>query len=117
MKAHWGIAFAGVAAGAVNGLFGAGGGMVLVPPLLFLTDLKDEEIFPASVSMILPMCIVSLIFGAFQGVFAFEEALPYLIGSAIGGVLAGLLGKYIPVIWLHRVLGGLILFGGVRYLW
>ena len=117
MKAHWGIAFAGVAAGAVNGLFGAGGGMVLVPLLLFLTDLKDEEIFPASVSMILPMCIVSLIFGAFQGVFAFKEALPYLIGSAIGGVLAGLLGKYIPVIWLHRVLGGLILFGGVRYLW
>ena len=117
MKAHWGIALAGVAAGAVNGLFGAGGGMVLVPLLLFLTDLKDEEIFPASVSMILPMCIVSLIFGALQGVFAFKEALPYLIGSGIGGVLAGLLGKYIPVIWLHRVLGGLILFGGVRYLW
>lgn len=117
MNQHVGIALAGFAAGAINGLFGAGGGMVLVPLLLLLTKLEDDEIFPASVSMILPMCIVSLVFGAFQGVFAFKQALPYLIGSAIGGVLAGILGRYIPVVWLHRVLGGLILFGGVRYLW
>ena len=114
---RFGIVLAGMAAGAINGLFGAGGGMVLVPLLLLLTKLEDNEIFPASVSMILPMCIVSLVFGALQGVFAIKEAFPYLVGSAIGGVLAGILGRYIPVVWLHRVLGGLILFGGVRYLW
>ena len=35
------IALCGVAAGAVNGLFGAGGGMVLVPLLALMTDLED----------------------------------------------------------------------------
>lgn len=110
------IAIAGTAAGAVNGLFGAGGGMVLVPLLTSMTDMEDDDIFPASVSIILPICIVSLSFGALNGVFAWKEAFPYLIGSAAGGVLAGLLGRKIPVSWLHRGLGLLILWGGVRYL-
>ncbi len=109
-------AIAGAVAGTVNGLFGAGGGMVLVPLLTALTDIEDKDIFPASVSVILPICVVSLSFGALQGVFAWKEALPYLIGSTAGGVIAGLFGKKIPVAWLHRGLGLLIIWGGVRYL-
>ena len=42
--------------------------------------------------------------------------LPYLIGSAFGGVAAGLWGRKIPTLWLHRFLGAMILWGGVRYL-
>ena len=59
-------ALAGTAAGIINGLFGAGGGMVLVPLLTLLTDLEDREIFPASVSIMLPMCLVSLCISAFN---------------------------------------------------
>lgn len=112
-----GAGLAGAGAGAVNGLFGAGGGMVLVPLLTALTDLEESEVFPASVSIILPICITSLTFTAFQGGIAWKEAIPYLIGSTAGGILAGLLGKKIPTPWLHRGLGLLILWGGVRYLW
>lgn len=112
----YGILLAGFCAGAVNGLFGAGGGMVLVPLLTLLSDMSDEEIFPASISIILPICIVSLTYTAVTGTVDFAAALPYLIGSAAGGVLAGVLGKKIPVKWLHRGLGILILWGGIRYL-
>ncbi len=118
---HWkkgfiGIGIAGFCAGAVNGLFGAGGGMVLVPLLSLLTDLDDREIFPASVSIILPVCIVSLLLTCAGSQVEGSTVLTYLIGSAAGGVLAGFLGKKIPTIWLHRLLGGLILWGGMRYL-
>lgn len=112
----WKTALAGAAAGIVNGLFGAGGGMVLVPLLTALTDLNDREVFPASISIILPMCFVTLGIAAMGGALPWRDALPYLIGSAIGGVLAGLLGKKIPTVWLHRGLGILILWGGFRYL-
>ena len=115
-KGLWGIALAGFCAGAVNGLFGAGGGMVLVPLLTLLTDMTDEEIFPASISIILPICLVSLVYTAVTGTVDFSTALPYLIGSAAGGLLAGFFGKKIPVVWLHRGLGILILWGGYRYL-
>ena len=110
------ITLAGAAAGAVNGLFGAGGGMVLVPLLTLLTDLEERAVFPSSVAIILPMCLVSLSISAVSRPLPWGGAFPYLIGSAIGGVIAGLIGKKIRTVWLHRVLGLLILWGGVRYL-
>lgn len=113
---YLGILLAGLGAGAVNGLFGAGGGMVLVPLLTLLTSMKDTDIFPASISIILPICLVSLVVTAITGEIAWVESVPYLIGSAIGGIGAGLWGKKIPVKWLHRGLGILILWGGFRYL-
>lgn len=113
----WKIATAGAVAGAVNGLFGAGGGMLLVPLLTLLSDLEEDGIFPASVSIILPICLVSLFLGTGFSNLPWSEAFPYLLGSAAGGILAGFLGKKIPTLWLHRALGILILWGGIRYLW
>ena len=110
------LCLAGIGAGAVNGLFGAGGGMILVPLLSMLTTMEEDSIFPSSISIILPICLVSLSVTAFTGEIAWAQAFPYLIGSAIGGVLAGIWGKKIPVKWLHRGLGLLILWGGIRYL-
>jgi len=109
-------ALAGFCAGAVTGLFGAGGGMILVPLLGTLTDMEEACVFPASVSIILPICIVCILhYGASQPL-PWAEAFPYLLGSCGGGILAGLLGKRISVLWLHRLLGALILWGGIRYL-
>lgn len=116
MYKKWGIPLAGICAGAVNGLFGAGGGMVLVPLLTALTDLSEEEIFPASISIILPICLVSLGFTALTCGLEWRTALPFLFGSAAGGLAAGLLGRRIPAKLLHKLLGLLILWGGVRYL-
>ena len=109
-------AFSGFCAGAVNGLFGAGGGMVLVPLLSTDRTLEETEVFPASVSIILPMCLVSLFISATETGLPWNNALPYLIGSVFGGILAGLIGRKIPTTWLHRGLGILILWGGFRYL-
>ncbi len=109
------LSFAGGAAGLINGLFGAGGGMVLVPLLSNKTGLSEQERFPASVAIITPICIVSLLFSA-QWQLSFSQVLPYLLGSIGGGIGAGLLGKRIPTVWLHRILGVLILWGGIRYL-
>lgn len=115
-KGKWGILAAGGCAGAVNGLLGAGGGMLLVPLLTAISPLKEKEIFPASVSIILPISIVSLLGSEGLSNLDFTTVLPYLIGSTAGGTLCGLLGKKIPTKWLHRILGILILWGGIRYL-
>jgi len=104
----------GFIAGAVNGLFGAGGGMVLVPLLSRYSQLQEDQIFPSSVAIILPICLVSLFMG--QTAIPWSTTYPYLLGSVIGGVAAGFGGKKIPVLWLHRGLGVLILWGGIRYL-
>ena len=107
---------AGGAAGAINGLLGAGGGMILVPLLSRLTETPEEQIFPSSVSIILPVCVVSLIISGYNNSLPLLEAWPYLVGSIAGGLLAGATGTKIPVKWLHRLLGIMILWGGIRYL-
>ena len=112
----YGLILAGLGAGTVNGLFGAGGGMVLVPLLSLLTALEDREIFSASIAVILPICIISLLATAINGTVAWSASIPYLFGSAAGGLAAGLWGQKIPAKWLHRGLGILILWGGIRYL-
>jgi uncharacterized membrane protein YfcA len=116
MGKYWKMALAGLCAGAVNGLFGAGGGMVLVPLLTTLTTLKEEEVFPSSIAIILPLCLVSLGVSFLRQGIDLQLALPYLAGGALGAVPAGLWGHRIPVKWLHKFLGILILWGGFRYL-
>ena len=111
-----GLLIAGLAAGAINGLLGAGGGMVLVPLLCLMTSLQAHEIFNASVAIMLPICVISMIITAIYHTIPWATALPYLIGSAAGGIGAAVLGEKIPVKWLHRSLGILIIWGGIRYL-
>lgn len=116
-RENWGIILAGLCAGAVNGLFGAGGGMVLVPLLTILGGIEEDAVFPCSVSMILPICLISLGYSLWNTPFTWSDAIPYMLGSALGGLTAGIWGKKIPTRWLHRLLGVLILWGGLRYLW
>ena len=111
-----GLILSGIAAGTVAGLFGAGGGMVLVPLLSLLTSLDDAEIFNASIAIILPICIVTICVTALTGTLPWHSAIPYLAGSAAGGLLAGLFGQKIPAVWLHKALGLFMIWGGIKYL-
>ena len=112
----WKCLLAGLAAGFVNGFFGAGGGMVLVPLLIWLVGLPDKLAFSSAISIILPLCVVSLVIYGRHDMLPLSDALPYLIGGTGGGVLAGLWFQKVPAKWLHLALGALILLGGVRLL-
>ena len=107
---------AGVAAGAVNGLLGAGGGMILVPLLTWLCKAEDDQVFPSSVAIILPVCLVSLSISPGLKSLPWNQAWIYLVTGIVGSVIANNIERKIPVKWLHRGLGILIIYGGVRYL-
>lgn len=115
-KKSYGAALSGAAAGLANGLFGAGGGMVLLPLLSRLTDLEGHKSFASCVCIILPLSLVSTGVYALRGGSFALESVPYLIGGALGGVIAGMLLKRLPTKWLHRILGVFILWGGARLL-
>lgn len=106
----------GMAAGFVTGIFGGGGGMILVPLLTLLPEFQEETIFPSSICIILPICMISILFTQSDTMVSWSEISPYLLGSLLGGISAGLFGKKIPVLWLHRILGAMVLWGGFRYL-
>lgn len=112
----YGAWLTGLAGGLVNGLFGAGGGMVVLPLLAKTTDLEEKELFANCVAIILPLSVVSLAVYYLRGGSFAVQSVPYLIGGSIGGIIAGLLLKKLKAVWLHRTLGLFILWGGVRLL-
>lgn len=114
MQDKYKYAISGAAAGAANGLFGAGGGMILVPLLTRWAGLEDKKAFATSISIIAPLCLVSIVIYCMQGSMDFLQALPYLIGGFFGGLIGGKLFKKVPAKFLHRALGLIILYGGVR---
>lgn len=114
MKAPWKYTLSGAAAGAANGLFGAGGGMILVPLLTRWAGLEDKKAFATSISIIAPLCLVSILIYCFQGSMDFSAALPYLTGGFFGGLIGGKLFKKIPAKLLHKALGLIIIYGGIR---
>ncbi len=115
-KINWKAALSGAAAGAANGLFGAGGGMILVPLLQRLKLLKDRELFASAIAIMLPISLVSFAVYYCKGTVDFSTALPYLLGGVGGGLLGGIFYRKIPTAFLHKALGILILWGGVRLL-
>ena len=85
MQAKTKYALSGTAAGLVNGLFGGGGGMVLVPLLNGWCGLAGKQAFATCVAAILPLSAVSAAVYLLRQAFDWAAALPYLIGGLAGG--------------------------------
>ena len=105
----------GALAGLVNGLFGGGGGMVMVPLLTAWCGLEQKRALATCVAVILPFCVLSAAIYVLRTDFDWLLALPYLIGGGIGGALGGLLFKRVSSRWLRRIFALFLLYGGVRY--
>ena len=107
---------AGGAAGLVNGLFGGGGGMVLLPLLNRWSGIDPRAAFATCVAIILPMSCIS------AGVYLWQTRpdylllLPYLAGGLAGGFLGGMTFGKVSVRALKIIFGLFLLYGGVRYL-
>lgn len=110
------FALAGALAGLVNGFFGGGGGMLLVPMLERTCGVEQKKAFATSVAVILPLCVLSAGVYLLRGGLDLTAALPYLIGGAVGGWIGGKTFRAVPALWLRRGFALLLLYGGVRNL-
>ena len=107
---------AGALAGMTNGLFGGGGGSVLVPLLTRYCRLDQREAFATSVAVILPLCVLSAAIYLLRGGLDWAAALPYLVGGAAGGDGGGRWFQGANMLWLKRAFGLLLIYGGARCL-
>lgn len=84
---------AGLFIGAVNGLFGAGGGMLAVPCLTYIGSLDEKSAHATAIALILPLCLVSSIAYGVGASFENGVILPTVLGVTIGGILGACLLK------------------------
>ena len=107
-------ALSGLATGAVNGLFGGGGGMVAVPLLKNLLGYNEKKSHATAILVILPVCTVSAITYILNGFVNMQILIPATIGNVVGGFLGGaLLGK-LPRCWVNLTFVAVMLLAGVR---
>mgnify|MGYP001362343818 CR=1 FL=1 len=105
----------GAIAGLLNGLFGAGGGMVVVP-MLGHWGLPADRAHATSIAVILPLSLLSSLLYFSMGYIRFANALPYLPLGLVGAMIGGKILPKIQSVWLHRIFGVLVLYSAIRLL-
>lgn len=105
----------GLAAGVLNGLLGAGGGMVIVP-LFEKAGLKPTQAHATSIAVITPLCVLSAFFYLHGGDFTLRDALPYLPAGLIGAFCGAKTLPHIPQEILRRAFGAFMLYAAFRLL-
>jgi uncharacterized membrane protein YfcA len=93
-RLHWsgacaaGLLGMGAAAGLLSGLLGVGGGFVLVPALLVLSDLPMKAVVATSMGVIALVSGAGVLVAGATGLMNWIVGLPFAAG-ALGGLLAG----------------------------
>lgn len=100
--------------GICNGLFGAGGGIIVVPTLIHVLDLKEHEAHATALAIIFPISVVSAIIYYRNGIYdwniIYKVALGGIIGSIIGSRLLGKISSY----WLRKIFSIFMILAALR---
>ena len=102
----------GVLAGALSGLLGVGGGIILVPALLLLAGLNVHEAIGVSLAVIVPTALAGVLTHYRAGNVDLKLALLVAVGGVVGGVLGASLANYIPAQTLKKVFGVFLVIVG-----
>ena len=94
------VAGAGFGAGFIGGLFGGGGGMLVIPVLYFVfrvlgvaTDVRMHLVVGTSLAAVVPLSILGARAHWRQGNVELELLKPLMPGALVGSLSAGLVGR------------------------
>ena len=102
-----------IGAGFLNGLFGAGGGMLIVP-VLQNCGFDEKESHAACVAIVLPICFLSACLYLFANKVTIPQAIPYLPWTLIGGILGSILLPKCKAKFIKLIFAALIIFAAGR---
>lgn len=108
-------ALSGVCIGLINGILGAGGGMLAVP-MLKKIGFTQKQSHTNAIAIILPITIVSAIVYLLKGLVTFGDAVIYMPTGLLGAVTGTYLLKKISSKWLKNIFALLMIYAGVRLL-
>lgn len=106
----------GLFTGAVNGLFGGGGGMVVVPLMKNMLGYQEKYAHATAILVIAPVCAASAVTYIINGYFSPQVIIPAAIGSIIGGIVGAELLDRLSSFWLNAVFLIVMFAAGIRML-
>lgn len=104
----------GIVAGFFNGLFGSGGGTIIVPFLEKFLKLDPKKSHATAILIIFGFTLVSLIFYGFSNTLDFPLAFKVSIGGVIGGFIGAKLLNKLSFASIHKIFGLFMIIAAVR---
>ncbi len=104
----------GIISGFLNGLFGSGGGTVIVPFLEIFLKLDPKKSHATAILIIFIFTLVSLGFYGFSGRLDFSLALKVSIGGVLGGLIGAKFLNRLSFNSIHKIFGIFMIIAAVR---
>lgn len=106
-------AILGVVSGLANGLFGSGGGSIIVPGMQKL-GIDQHKTHATAIAVILPLTIISTIVYLRTNRAPWEIIIWVSVGGTIGGFIGARLLNKISGNVLHKIFGAFMIIAAVR---
>lgn len=104
----------GLIAGMISGLFTAGGGLIVVPALLYTLKLEPKKARATSLFCILPMVLVTTIFYGRSNFIRWDIGIRCAIGGIIGGIVGAKLLNHLPEKYLKIAFTIFLVYAGMN---
>lgn len=102
----------GLLTGIIGGM-GIGGGTILIPGLIFLTDLKQQTIQSINLISFIPIAIIALYIHFKNKNIVIKLSLPIIVFGLLGAWLGSRLALTIPSTTLRRLFGAFLIIMGI----
>ena len=110
-------ALVGIGAGLLSGMFGIGGGLVIVPALILLLEFPAHKAVGTSLAaLVLPVALLGVLNYARTGNVDWRIALLLAVGLAIAVPVGSQIALSIDKALLTRLFGALLLAVSVKFL-
>ena len=108
----------GLFVGALSGVVGIGGGIIIVPVLVFFFHMSQHKAQGTSMGALLAP-IGALAFWEYYkaGNADLKAAALIALGFLVGGYFGGIWAQKLPEVALQRTFGALLVILGIRLLW
>lgn len=116
MKKKLTSALIGIGAGFLNGLFGSGGGALVVPAVQRFLGVSVQKAHASAIAVMLPMTVVSAAIFIFRATPDYITVLAVSAGGVIGGYLGAKLMVKISPEGLRKIFGIFLIAAAVRTL-
>lgn len=114
MKQYYKQILIGLVGGLLNGLFGAGGGSVVVPAMEVFLGMDEKKSHATAIAVILLLSLVSSVFYLKNGFFDLKLWIPVTIGGILGGLVGAKALAKISKSGLKIVFGGIIMITALK---
>lgn len=107
----------GLIAGALSGLIGIGGGVIIVPALIFLFGFSQQMAQGTTIALMVPPIGILAAWTYYQkGFVDVKVASLICLGFVVGGLLGAIFATNLPSVLLEKIFGGILLIIALKML-